>query len=156
MFELKWWEGPEWLRQDPALWPQENLTFDEEEIMREKRKKITISFINSEANWMISDDWHLTYFASYTKTIRMIAWLFRFLKNVRCPLEKCSGEISIKEIEISEVFVFKLVQTEAFGGIDHAKIRTLHPFIDQRGLIRLKLRVSTRRDSKLFRYPIVP
>lgn len=155
LFESKWWEGPEWLRQHVSTWPHENVEYDEEECLLEKRKKIVTSLVNSGTKLMNSEDWHLTYFSSFLKTIRMIAWLFRFLENIRHPKEKLCGELSLEEIDKAEVFAFKIVQAESFGNSGSEKLKPLDPYTDERGLIRLKSRVSARQDSELFRYPIV-
>lgn len=80
------------------MWPQEDLTYDEGEIYKEKKKGI-VTIIS-----LTSDEWHLGYFSRYTKTVRMAAWIFRFVHNTRSSQKK-RGSISVKEFDYAELFV---------------------------------------------------
>lgn len=152
LFKSKWWEGPLWLRDPPELWPSMNIECNEEEIVSEKRKTIVKTLIN------IPDPevWNLNYFSKFIKTVRMIAWVFRFVRNSKNGKHsRYKGELSGNEVEEAEVFIFKLIQKEDFSGPDDPRIRCLSPFYDEKCLIRLKSRVSNRPDTESYRYPIV-
>jgi hypothetical protein len=69
--------------------------------------------------------------------------------------EKLSGSLKLEEIERAEVSVFKLVQKDSFCGLKDAKLATLCPFEDQNGLIRVKSKLTDRKDHENFRTPIV-
>ncbi|KAJ8909412.1 hypothetical protein NQ315_017031 [Exocentrus adspersus] len=102
-----------------------------------------------------TDFWHLSHFSSYLKTVRMLAWVFRFVYNSRKCNPKRRGELTVEEIEYGENFLLKLIQSETFSGENSKRIGSLDPFHDKNGLIRLKTRVSNRQDTTAFRFPVV-
>lgn len=149
LVESKWWEGPRWLYDDPDLWPNRVIECDETQVAQERRKKL-IALVNTT-----SDFWHLTYFSSYLKIVRMISWILRYINNLRKPDQRATGELTVEEIERGEKFIFEAVQTESFSGVDDMKIKHLGSFLDENGIIRLRTRISNRQDSENFRFPIV-
>ncbi|KAJ8918512.1 hypothetical protein NQ315_015217 [Exocentrus adspersus] len=76
LLESKWWEGPKWLYEEPYMWPRGKLDCNEDEIAQERKKGVTAILMDSN-----TDFWHLSHFSSYLKTVRMIAWVFRFVYN---------------------------------------------------------------------------
>ncbi|KAJ8915483.1 hypothetical protein NQ315_003246, partial [Exocentrus adspersus] len=96
LLESRWWEGPSWLRQEKELWPQEEGSYNEEEINKERKKKIE-TMINRD----YQSDFHLDYFAKYNKIIRMMAWIFRVFHNAKKENMnfKNSGPLSVEEID---------------------------------------------------------
>lgn len=150
LLESKWWEGPSWLREPPCRWAQEIIECDEEEISKEKKKKHVTCLFNSD-----TDEWHMTYFSSYPKTVSMVGWIFRFIHNAKKPIESHRGPLSSEEINLAEMFIFKLIQREVFHNENDKRLSTLSAFQDDHGVIRLKSRVSNREDCDNFRFPIV-
>ncbi|KAJ8939437.1 hypothetical protein NQ318_010621 [Aromia moschata] len=150
LFESRWWEGPSWLRQPSSQWARQHFECDEEEIGKEKRKKPVVCLLNSNL-----DEWHMTYFSSYTKTLRMVGWISRFIYNVRNPIERQQGPLTTEEISLAETFVFKLVQQEVFHDECDKRISTLNLFKNSHGVIRLKSSVSNRENCDNFRFPVV-
>lgn len=154
----KWWEGPEWLYKDVADWPTENFDLIEAEISRERKKKLITSLVNKEAELaatMNSEDWHLNYFSKYTKTIRTQAWIHRFLYNIKNRNSKHEGPITAEEFIVAEQQVLKVIQREAFEEVNDKHLSSLDVFKDEHGLLRLRSRISNRKDLELFRHPIV-
>lgn len=154
LLESRWWEGPDWLYEESTRWPTGGHSYNEEEINRERRKKPTTSLINIE-EIMDLDGWHLKFFSSYLKILRMCAWINRFIYNCRNPDSKRQGELTTEEIDRAEMFVLRLIQRESFIDESHDKLRGLTVFKDNNGLIRLKSRICNRLDSEHFRLPIV-
>ncbi|KAF2888647.1 hypothetical protein ILUMI_17526, partial [Ignelater luminosus] len=152
LFESRWWEGPTWLYLDRSKWPSEKTTVNEEEVVKERKKKLIVSVL---INVDYTNFWHLSYFSKFTKTTRMIAWIFRYLQNVRYPDKKRSSELIVAEIEVAEKFIFRKIQQENFVDLENKNIRSLNPFYDECGVIRLKSRVSNRDDTNNYRFPIV-
>lgn len=99
------------------------------------------------------DEWHLTYFSRYLKTIRMFGWMFRFSYNAR-HLEKRTGFLTAEEIDAAEQVVLKIVQQSQFTK-DDQRLKCLDIFCDKDGLIRLKTRLVNKKDSYHFRMPIL-
>ena len=162
LLESKWWEGPEWLRRPPEEWPSREYSPDEEQINNElkrssKSKILTKSHVeNTKVNACqeIKISWYLQYFSTYLKIIRMTGWMIRFIHNARNQLEmRKQGELSREEILEAEFSIFRMVQQESFKDVTDERIKDLNPFVDKRGLIRLKTLISNRKDKKFFSTP---
>lgn len=152
--ESRWWEGPKWLYGDPDTWPSGNFTCNEEEISQERKKQLVTTLVNLPDKRMTLEDWHLNHFSKHLKTVRMMAWIRRYVQNLRCP-GGYRGELTTAEIDVAEMFIFQLIQSESFKGLKDNRLSTLNPFEDENGVIRLKTRVSARKDTEQFRYPVV-
>ncbi|XP_050300164.1 uncharacterized protein LOC126738773 [Anthonomus grandis grandis] len=125
LLDSKWWEGPLWLYELEEDWPAGNVTCDEEEVYAGRKKKLVTTLINVDG----TSFWNIDYFSKSAKTIRMMAYLLRFIHNTRHPIDKRVGELSLEELEVAENFVFKVVQKETFTGVNAPRIASLSPFV---------------------------
>ncbi|KAJ8977557.1 hypothetical protein NQ317_019132 [Molorchus minor] len=117
---------------------------------------LVTSLVNSDnAPVMNSEEWHLNYFSKYTKTVRMHARILRFLYNIRNKNRKRKGPIAAEEFNLAEQQVLRLVQSECFAVENDKHLSSLDVFKDENSVLRLRSRVSYRKDLELFRYPIV-
>ncbi|GBM65941.1 hypothetical protein AVEN_152158-1 [Araneus ventricosus] len=144
----KWWEGPEWLYLSPEEWSKEDFSADEKEIALEKKKKIVSTLINLNTSDLV-----LTRFSSYRKTIRLVAWICRFVYNCKHQNKKKDG-LTVSEINEAENLLIRLIQCESFHGIEDKRIISLNPFIDH-GIIRTKTAIFQRDDTSEFRTPAI-
>lgn len=149
LYESQWWEGPNWLCSPPSDWPQEQFEYNEVEIIQERKKRVVTSMINGNI-----DFWHLNYFHKYNKTLRMVAWIFRFINNVKSKQRSCEA-LTADEIIGAEKFVLKVIQTESYPDRKNESLSSLNVFEDEDGLIRLRTQVSNRKDIEDFCYPVV-
>ncbi|XP_072389317.1 uncharacterized protein [Diabrotica undecimpunctata] len=154
ILESRWWEGPQWLYQDLAIDPQVDLDYNEDEINQERKVKLVATLINDEHSKMSLDDWHFGYFSQYLKTLRMCAWIFRFLHNSRNK-DRLRGHLCSEEIDRAEIFVLRIVQKESFCDKNDKLLCGMDVYKDDDDLIRLKSRISNRSDCKSFLFPIV-
>ncbi|XP_035233819.1 uncharacterized protein LOC118205641 [Stegodyphus dumicola] len=145
-----WWEGPSWLYLPEDEWPHVEEKPDEELINKEKRKTI-LTLLDHGDNL----DRYYKYFSSYRKTVRMIAWIFRFYHNLKNKDKNLTPDVSVDELENAEKALCRLVQKESFTGINDPAIRALRPIVDQNGILRAKTNVLQRQDNENFRYPII-
>lgn len=78
--DCRWWEGHTWLYEDPEHWPQHEEQLHEHEVNAEKRKTVVsaISLQSSPA----PGKWY-AYFSRFTKLVRMIGWMQRFIFNLK-------------------------------------------------------------------------
>ena len=90
-----WWEGPSWLP-DKTKWPnQPLLTSATESEKKNKRIKELVATViqsnqRSEHNYLLSK-------YELLKTLRILAWIYRFINNSRKVIK--SGPLTSKEIE---------------------------------------------------------
>ncbi|XP_071652824.1 uncharacterized protein [Temnothorax longispinosus] len=166
LLESRWWEGPEWLKKSRDQWPSAEYTVDESEVDREI-KKSAIKIKKSEASIQhelamkntcktVEDYWYLKGSSKYTKILRVMAWILRFVTKCRrnC-IRHLSEVLSVKEISQAELTLMRLSQEESFEGVEDPRISCLKAFKDKSGVIRLKTLISNREDQFGFRYPIV-
>ena len=61
--------------------------------------------------------WHLPYFSSNNKVLRMVAWMLRFIKNSRlASYSRYLGDIQTSEFEKAEKLIFGLCSKSHFEG----------------------------------------
>ncbi|GFQ82332.1 integrase catalytic domain-containing protein [Trichonephila clavata] len=95
-------------------------------------------------------------FSSYEKSIRIFALIYRFLDNCRIErAERALGMLTSEEFDRAEKLILKIVQKEAFTGIEDKRLKSLQPWQDESGLLRVKTRILLREHSKNFKFPII-
>lgn len=148
LMETKWLQGPTWLGFSKSEWPKSRITADEEVLNQERRKTVLVD-TEKELPWYYR-------FSSYLKLVRVIAWMRRFLKNIKKPkLERCYSTLTVEEIEEAELMLLRSIQLEVFVSINNPVLKRLRPQLDEKGLIRVTTRLLQREDTDSFKHPIV-
>ena len=79
-----WWNGPSWLLKDESFWPRQELVTDTEESDNERVKSmVAITVANEEG---LESIMHVTRYGTEWKLYRVIAWVVRFVWNIRAKL----------------------------------------------------------------------
>ncbi len=157
-----WWNGPSWLYQDASCWPQGSCTT--QHIIPEEEKRVCFMNVGQE-----SDDTLITRYSSFTRLKRVTAWILRFLSNICARLRKSSrntSTLSLAELTTTEILWFSIAQSHSFPGeIDALKkgkdlpsescLRSLHPFLDESGLLRVGGRVQNSSFAFSQRHPVI-
>ncbi|XP_018406270.1 PREDICTED: uncharacterized protein LOC108782486 [Cyphomyrmex costatus] len=165
--EIKWWEGPSWLRLTPEKWPKEDEEVNETSVNEELRKtpmRPQKALFKENENVILSNliensreeniPWYLQRYSSYVKTLRLIAWISRFLNNSRKIQVINNEKITAKEIIAAELLLCRLAQKESFKGAKDPRLQKLNVFEDK-GLLRTKTIISNRQDNFDFKNPII-
>jgi len=151
LIESRWWEGPNWLRNSENGWPQSNPVENVEEVNTERRKSILT--LNCKSN---TNDWMFSYFSSYTKILRMVAWMLRFTRNTRLrEKEREKGELKVYELSVAEKLLVKLVQQESFNLEDIKNLKSVCVFKDEENIWRVQTKLTARKDHENFLYPML-
>ena len=146
----RWFNGPDFLQLQDDLWPKELGSIDTKEVEKERRKiHITCPLTASQPVLNCED------FSSWRKLLRVTAYVFRFVRNVRMKKRRSSsdqetseGPLTPKEIEEAEMYWLKIGQTGLKLKMEKGDFKTLTPFQDETGLIR----VGGRVDHALLSY----
>lgn len=138
-----WWEGPPWLIAVKNNWPSYETTVDE---LPEVRKvKLVLTSISDVINPILEK------FSHWMPLIRITGWLLRFIHNAKIPSHidgRSSGPLTVRELHAAQMTWVKFAQRSEFACeyrelserscvSGKSKLKTLHPFIDERGLIRV-------------------
>ena len=162
LLSSKWWMGPDWLYNPESNWPKTQKVYEEDEVMKEVKKSAVANFLTLEnSHFKISD-----YFSSYSKLIRFLAYVQRFLKNRReilkhgksaflSSLPKERKSLSFKELKIAETKFLKYLQEIMFLKQSASPLSSLKVVLNSDGLRVLKTKIFYRYDDHSFLCPIV-
>ncbi|XP_055928698.1 uncharacterized protein LOC129959830 [Argiope bruennichi] len=144
----KWWEGPSWLYLSSHEWPVSDVVVDvnEEEVNKERRAIVT-SMMNIQRTGIKSD-----YFSTYSRNIRVVAWILRFIHNVS-NATKLKGSLVYEEFRQAEIFYFKSMQSNAFQ--DERLLAKMQAFKDEDGLLRIRTKLADSCEKEDFKFPIL-
>ncbi|XP_015189504.1 PREDICTED: uncharacterized protein LOC107073390 [Polistes dominula] len=158
LLESKWWLGPDWLYNTESYWPTSRANINEDEVCTECKKSCLTHMVSLEdASFEATE-----YFSSCTR--RILLQNKKFLKD-GCEPEKISytdkGErknlrLSFKEIRNAETKVLKYLHANMFSNEKgKEKLSSFSTFLNKDDLIVVKTKIFNRKDSELFRCPIL-
>lgn len=155
-----WWSGPDWLHKTPEHWPAQDISIPEV-ICPEEKKTTHIHTVEVQQSPLM-----LQKFSDYLKIIRCTAWCRRFINNSRPGAVKSIGCLTTVELNQSLNIYLQWIQRNTFGDEINAlkkqenissksKLRSLHPFIDQNGLLRVGGRLDNSDLPFSKKHPII-
>ncbi|GBM64459.1 hypothetical protein AVEN_194222-1 [Araneus ventricosus] len=149
---IKWWHGPEWLRDAENLWPKvkefENELVNSEVISEYKSCVIVSSAIVQEK---VLDPGK---FSCLRNLLRVTAWVVRFVNALkRKNAEK--GPLTSDELTNAEMFWVRITQNDFYSNEitclknnkslpRDSKLLCLNPFLDSNGILRVTGRLGTQ------------
>ncbi|CAL8127281.1 unnamed protein product [Orchesella dallaii] len=142
----RWWEGPSWLKEEKAAWPNPHEETDENTVASERRK------VSALLATQVLDQ---PRFSSYRKNVSVMAWVLRFVKSCKREVNASkSSYISVPEMREAERIVIRKIQSEAFQQ-QSRRIGGMMVFQDESRLLRVMTRLTNRKDAMDFTYPII-
>ncbi|XP_076245382.1 uncharacterized protein LOC143185936 [Calliopsis andreniformis] len=164
-----WWYGPSWLSKGNDYWPKSE---ERVEDVPECREYPCVLIGTTHRGFELFEK-----FSSYNRLIRVTAYCLRFISNIRKlqdlkptvddKHDSISSKIlNVKELEIARKVLLKLAQRDTFATELHtlrqtktvsksSRLRSLNPFLDPDGLIRLGGRLANAKLSYDERFPII-
>ena len=133
-----WWKGPQWLTQRPSNWPRTVVTTPTDNL--EVR---TVHLACLKPSEDITQR-----FSKLNRLIRVIAYCKRFISNCRnSKANRQSTTLSTQELDQALTCCVKTVQVsyaQEFKELGekhvvavNSSLKTLHPFLDKEGLLRV-------------------
>lgn len=160
-----WWKGPEWLYSNNYKNTKSNSEYHTQEEIRSKQ--VVVKHVQ------VSDDL-LDRFSTLTKAIHVIAICKRFTENTKDAMKNGRKNIEIKnkqitfdvdDLEKAKITIIQMCQHQHFKmeinllnskkPILHGKLKSLFPFIDNRGLLRVGGRLQNSEFEFNKKHPII-
>ena len=135
----RWSNGPEFLQLPEEFWPQETMKAVSEEEMERRQVKAVCEVkkveqaINPEK------------FSSWRKLIRVTARIQRLAKKIcsrKHTQEGRNDPLTPEELESAELFWIKAAQNDLHRRKEKGEFKSLSPFLDGKGVIRVGGRVD--------------
>ncbi len=153
----RWQHGPEFLRLPKEDWPQDDSKSerDEKEITKEARK-IVCTVKTSESPVEPKR------YSSWRKLIRITAYVLRFVRKLCNKTKKTDNSneqlndtncLCPQELEEAERYLIKDAQRNLNDRIKKGELKTLSPFTDEKGVIRVGGRVDKATVSYETKHP---
>lgn len=152
-----WWNGPSWLAHPDTQWPQSETDFSTK--IEEASKSTCLLVATNSCDW-------LNRFSTINRLQRVMAFVQRFIHNVKNPKSRRIG--SLQAIEILETMqqLARITQLAAFPNEiakckrnlaveTRSTLRTLNPFLDNDGLLRVGGRLCNANIPFNTRHPIL-
>lgn len=160
-----WWQGPKWLKFSRDLWPLTPLAAPVEANLEARITSLHLA--EQSQQWDLADR-----FSSWPRLLRVTAYVMRFVKLCR-RLELDSNAtspggsaLSASEYHTARVFWIRHIQAQLFASDLQAlssqktlpsksSLLSLHPFLDQDGIIRVGGRLAHAPVPFPTKHPIV-
>ncbi|GBM30585.1 hypothetical protein AVEN_27619-1 [Araneus ventricosus] len=161
---IKWWHGPEWLRDAENLWPKVK-EFENELVNSEVTSEYKSCVIVSSA--IVQEK--ILYpgkFSCLRNLLRVTAWVVRFVNALkRKNAEK--GPLTSDELTNAEMFWVRITQNDSYSNEitclknnksfpRDSKLLCLNPFLDSNGILRVTGRLGKSTHLSTFeKHPII-
>jgi hypothetical protein len=134
-----WWKGPHWLSQEPSSWPTTEVNPATENL---EIRKVHVALLQPPED--ITQR-----FSKLNRLIRVIAYCRRLINKCRHPkADRQTTTLSTRDLDQTRTCCVKMVQRIYYAQemkdlMEHQEVaatsslKTLHPFIDQEGLLRV-------------------
>ena len=140
----RWFNGPDFLQLRDELWPVEDDKPDLKEVNKEKRKIVVACAAAVTEPVVNRQD-----FSTWRRLLRVTAYVIRFCRNIRTKSNRDKehnqvyvGPLNAEEIERAEEYWTKKAQAGLSAGITKGNFKSLSPFVDDKGIIRVGGRVD--------------
>lgn len=158
-----WWQGPDFLKQTHSVYSNFTEPVPVEDALLEiKPSAVTLATT-------ISDMSIFEKYSSYRKLIRVVSYIFRFIRNATAKRDKqslLSGELTPSETIDTTLRLIKLVQTSEFSQELHdisngelvsgkGKLKSLSPYLDSNGLLLVGGRLQNADLTEQEKHPII-
>ena len=146
----RWSNGPEFLQKSEELWPQEAVKPASEEDLERRQLKIVCEVKK------IDDAIDPKTFSSWRKLVRVTARIQRLANKMRLRRQNQEGRegpLSPEELQNAERFWIKESQKSLHSRVKKGEFRTLSPFADGQGVVRVGGRIDQAVVSYETRHP---
>ena len=140
----RWFNGPDFLQLEEQLWPVEDGKADLKEVNKEKRK-VEVAFAAAITEPVVNSQ----NFSTWKRLLRVTAYVNCFCHNIRSRSSRDKeknqanvGPLNADEIVCAEEYWIKKAQAGLSAGMAKGSYKSLSPFVDDKGIVRVGGRVD--------------
>ncbi|GBM66213.1 hypothetical protein AVEN_27902-1, partial [Araneus ventricosus] len=150
LLDSRWWEGPTWLKDAPENWPKGEICCEPLAAHTES-KKSELVILNVDNDCL---PWYCLKMSNYNRMINVFAYILRFVNNCQKNCTSINDSmLSFEEIDKAEKCLIKLLQCQFFKTVSDLKF--ISAFKDDNGILRVKTKITFRKDDESFLAPIL-
>ena len=153
--EGRWRQGPDFLCQPESEWPVDKSHQDMTEEITELKVKQVLTVTRK-------DIIESTKFSTWKRLLRVTAYVLRFVQILKSKIrinqkdfDKSEGTLTPIEIEKAENFWIKKAQDGLHSRMMKGEFKTLSPYIDKEGIIRVGGRTDKYETSFETKHPVL-
>ena len=138
----RWINGPRFLTLPEEQWPVQTATPSPAEHNMERRNVNAVSAASQVDIGNVIDP---KVFTSWRKLIRITAWLGRLTENIRSRRNQLGGReglLTPEELAKAEMSWIRSAQRSLQRRLENGEFKTLSPFVDGKGIIRVGGRID--------------
>ena len=159
-----WLQGPEFLKEASDI--QNELRIDDSNTLFCTVEQGAISLLSRDENSICTALFEVNRWNSFTKAIRIVSWVMRFLHNIKPACVKLAGNLTLEELTEAKLKLLCCVQRQHYVSeftslLSDTKIPKsspiyrLNPFIGVDGLIRVGGRLEFAQMSFEEKHPVI-
>ncbi|KAK9687798.1 hypothetical protein QE152_g35993 [Popillia japonica] len=159
-----WWHGPAWLANPYSSWPHSDIKLEEIDVP--EQRSIAINSHPVIYKFDVFDK-----FSNLLRLQRVISYCKRFIHNSLCHVRQtpqliAAGPLTTSELHTTMRLLIKSAQGECFSADIHrlstnrdinpqSSLKTLHPFLDSEGIVRVGGRLKNSQCTYDEMHPII-
>ena len=158
-----WWDGPKWLQLNPDKWPKQSTLPPNDPSQEGGEVCLHMTVVPCQPLMA------LDHYSTFTRLLRVTAWLMRFTRNCRARkrnLTQTIGPLSVQELNQAKSYWIsfsqrahfaKEVETLELGAQipQSSSLLSLNPFLDEAKLLRVGGRESNSKLPYEKQHPLI-
>ena len=155
----RWHRGPDFLRKPTSDWPEDAKMEDKmPEVENERRKDQSILVATTETEEDVID---CTRFSRWRKLVRVTSYVLKFIRKLKskCKFERKQASLDTTDtltpddMQQGESYLIKSAQVSLKARVEKGELKTLSPYIDDTGIIRVGGRIDRAEMDFERRHP---
>ena len=159
-----WWYGPSFLRKPGEEMPSQVVVMPENDDIEAERKAASAELVLVCLE--VTSMYQMERWSTWNRAIRVIAWTLRFINRARKRVVVNSTELDVEEYSVAKETFVRILQLQYFGKEiallkagktipRDSKLLRLAPFIDDKGLLRVKGRLQLSDLAFESKHPLI-
>ncbi|XP_064470153.1 uncharacterized protein LOC135384901 [Ornithodoros turicata] len=149
-----WWNEPEWLCDKTAWPPAWHTPTEVSPGVHHEARPVHVCLGHTTVK---SPPFEVLNYSSFSRLLRVTAWVQRFLHNSRYQQTNKTGALTTTEVEAARRYWIVVAQQQSFGHqpTEHKSLQNTSVFRDEHGILRMKGRLQYGGYADSLKHPII-